>query len=158
MTFSCLVEDTYGEQFWNEFFKKKIHENNINISMPRKIRTVPKGLKLNRLIRNFLISKDEFVLLIFDADCKELEQAHKNIKKFIDNEYLDRVRFCFFDYEIEEWICYALNIKYNNQKPSIILKNKTNYQKNKLYIYAKQLDCSKLQECPSFKRFLEVFN
>ena len=157
MTFSCLVEDAYGEYFWPMFFRKKKEEKILdNIPNLRKIKSWNQNiLKLNKTIINFIKSKDDFVLLILDGEGKDIARKISELKEKIKQEYHDKLKIYFFDYEIEEWICHMLDLKYDD-KPSKILKHQEKYEKNKLPRYAEKMDCKKLGDCQSYVRFLDV--
>ncbi len=157
MTFSCLVEDTYGESFWPIFFNKKKKENILhNIPNLRKIISCNRNIpKLNSLIRNFIKSNDDFVLLLLDADGKNIDKEIYELKEKIKREYHDKLKIYFFDYEIEEWICHVMELRYDN-KPSKVLKHHEKYEKRKLPRYAEKIDCEKLKNCESYIRFLNV--
>ena len=55
-----------------------------------------------------------------------------------------------------DWICYSLDIKITDQKPSSILKRHVNYEKYQLKKFVSRIDCSKLSTCTSFQQ-LESF-
>lgn len=61
------------------------------------------------------------------------------------------------DYEIEEWICISMNLKWAHLKPSEELKNKCGYIKSGLPKYAERLDLDKLKRnSDSFRLFLKA--
>ncbi len=155
MIYSCIVEDSYGKSFWQKFIRKK--SKIINLPCPREISsckyTEP---KFHRYIRNYIQSKDCFVLILLDGDGHSLPEFQNCILNSIKSEYRNKIKLFLFDYEIEEWICHDLNIKYKNSKPSQILKHKQKYEKHNLPNYAEKLDCNKLKTCVSFDRFLST--
>ncbi len=159
MTFSCLVEDAYGEYFWPEFFIKKKEERALhNIPTPRKFISCTRNIpKLNKLIGNFIKSNDDFVLLILDAHGQDVTKVNGELYRKIKQEYHNKLKIHLFDHEIEEWICHVLDLKYND-KPAKVLKHKERYEKRNLPRYVRKLDCKKLKNCKSYIRFLDVLN
>ena len=96
--------------------------------------------------------KVDRIIIITDADGRDLAKEESRISRFlkINND----VKIVLLDHEIEEWICYANDKSFGDQKPSDFLKDHYGYQKNKLPTYAEKLDCEKMKKCPSFMRFM----
>jgi len=68
------------------------------------------------------------------------------------------IEVILFNYEIEEWICISLGLKWHS-KPSAELKQKLKYEKSDLPSYVDKLDFKKLvNKSKSFIKFIEALN
>ena len=151
MKFLFLVEDYFGQPFFERFFSKKANERIFSGKLER-VRHVKLSGKITRQIKAN-IGKVDRIIIIADADGGDLNAKNLHIARFIDNVYAEYVKIVLLDYEIEEWICHSEGIKFNDQKPSNVLKHKIGYEKYRLPEYAEKMDCVKLQGVTSFKRF-----
>ena len=155
MKFYFIMEDRFGPQFIRIFFRKKADMGLIAGKLV-KAHTVNLGHKLSRITQIALGMADR-VIILRDADGESLELEGKRIRQFLDSRYMDRVEIVLFDHEIEELICYSMQIPIKGRKPSEILKQKIpDYRKNRLPRYAENLDCERLKNCDSFKRLLNA--
>jgi len=111
-----------------------------------------------------MLNKDhcDKIIIEYDCDgnCSEItEQINNIIGAYYKNICLLGIKF-----EIEEWICDSLGIKYNNKRrPSKALndferKRGNNYTKDKLPSYSSKLDYKKLNKNESFHKFLELLS
>ena len=154
MKFVFLTEDCFGRIFFKKFFSKKA-EKNIFSGQLKRSRSCPPGSKMGRIISANSDNADR-IIVIADADGKNREEMEQRIHKYVGSEHANRVRIVMLDYEIEEWICYSQGIKFDDQKPSAVLKHKKGYEKRQLPTYAERLDCKKLRDCGSFRRLLSA--
>ena len=155
MNFYFIVEDSFGPQFIQIFFRKKADMGLVAGNLI-KARTVNLGHKLSRATKIATGIADR-VIILRDADGEPLERKDERIRQFLDLGYVDRVRIVSFDHEIEELICYLMQIPIKGRKPSDVLKQKIpSYRKNRLPRYAEKLDCERLKDCNSFKRLLSA--
>ena len=151
MTFSLFVEDSYGSPFIKKLLRRKSEEGLLS-AKPNRVKPSSIGNKLKRMVNAALLDAD-YVVILMDADGLPHNQKTEEIKRFLDDKYLNRVDIVLLDYEIEEWICYSQELPIGSGKPSKILRQKQNYEKRHLPKFAEKLDCKKLAECPSFHRF-----
>jgi len=108
-----------------------------------------------------MLNKDcDKIIIEYDCDgnCDKITKKINNILgKDYKNIYLLGIKF-----EIEEWICDSLEIKYNyKRRPSKTLndfakKYGNSYTKDKLPDYTGKLDYKKLNKNESFHKFLEL--
>ena len=152
MKFLFIVEDCFGKSFFSKFFHKKLSEGFFSGSLVNVLSRIP-GPKINRLIGTNMENVDR-IIIIADADGRNLEEKKQNVLSFVKSEYVGHVQVVLLDHEIEEWICYSEGIKFGDQKPSKVLKYSKNYKKSQLPRYADKLDCKTLQNHPSFMRLV----
>ena len=148
-----IVEDFYGPDFIKNLITKKQTERllcNVDIKNAKR---VPISSKMDRIIRIALINSDRVVVII-DADDGDPSQKESYVKKFISSQHLPLVRIVVLKQEIEDWICYSMNIKTRKEKPSSVLKQKYGYEKYRLKDFVSKIDCQQLSSCDSFQYFL----
>ena len=155
MNFYFIVEDKFGPSFIKQVFRKKSEEGMFygRISDARRSSI---SNKMTRMISAAISSVDRIIILM-DADGGPLADKEEKIKEYVAKKDLDHVRIVLLDNEIEEWICYSLEIKINS-KPSDVLAGKNGYQKRDLLKYASKIDCAKLKDCQSFNRLISALN
>ena len=153
MKFFFIVEDFYGARFIKEFFKKKLDEGLFSGTMIG-AEYSPIGPKIARIIAGIAYRADR-VIILADADDRQLETVEKEIIRFVRKEHVSDVKIVLFKHEVEEWICYSRGIKIDC-KPSKILKRTISYEKNMLPEYASKIDCKKLADCQSFRRLVDA--
>ena len=126
MNFYFIVEDKFGPSFIKQVFRKKSEEGMFygRISDARRSSI---SNKMTRMISAAISSVDRIIILM-DADGGPLADKEEKIKEYVAKKDLDHVRIVLLDNEIEEWICYSLEIKINS-KPSDVLAGKNGYQK-----------------------------
>ena len=151
MKFLFLVEDYFGQSFFERFFSKKIDEHIFSGKLEG-VRHAKLNGKITKQVRAN-IGKVDRIIIIADADGQDLATKNQDITRFVDSVYAEYVKIVLLDYEIEEWICHSEGINLDGQKPSSVLKYKRRYKKSKLPTYAEKIDCKKLQDSNSFKRF-----
>lgn len=152
MKFVFLVEDHFGRPFFERLFSKKIDEQIVSGKLERVHHAKLNGKITKQIKAN--IGKVDRIVIIADADGGDPAAKRQNIARFVDNVDSEHVKIVLLDYEIEEWICYSEGIKFDDQKPSNVLKHKRGYEKFRLPEYAEKIDCKKLQDINSFKRFV----
>ena len=151
MNFLFLVEDRFGIPFFRKLFQKKLKENVFSGRL-KSVRQVPLGFKISRVIE-WHIKRIDRVIIIADSEGLPLKDKEAKLLGYVEKEYRKIVKIVLLDYEIEDWICYSLDIKPGGKKPSNVLKYAETYEKSHLPKYVDELDCKKLVGCGSFKRF-----
>jgi len=152
-----IVEDHYGPPFVKSFVDKKSEQGTIPEIVVSDAKRIPLGPKLDRVIKSALTEADRVVILA-DADGKSTHDKEEDVKRFISKEYLTRVRIVIFQHEIEDWICYSLDIPIRDGKPSAILKEREHYEKFRLKSFVSRIDCNKLSDCDSFNSLLNALS
>jgi len=109
-----------------------------------------------------MLNKDHCDKIIIEYDCDgNCTEITEQINKIIGTDYKN-ICLLGIKFEIEEWICDSLGIKYNyKRRPSKALndfakKQNSNYTKDKLPYYTCKLDYKKLDKNKSFHKFLEL--
>ena len=154
MRTSFIMEDHFGPYFIKELIQKKQNEGMLRNITIAKAKRVPLGPKIDRVI-SAMLSEVEKVILIFDADGSDILRKKQNVKNFISRKNIDYVEIVIMKYEIEEWVCYSLETPIRDRKPSEVLKETQNYEKNMLKEFVPQINCQKLQQCESFQRLYQ---
>lgn len=152
-----IVEDHYGPPFIKSFMEKKSEQGTIPETTVSGAKRIPIGPKLDRVIKSALTGVDRVVILA-DADGKSTHDKEEHVKRFISQEYLTSVRTVIFQHEIEDWICYSLDIPIRDKKPSDILKEREHYAKFRLKDFVSRIDCNKLSDCDSFNSLLNALS
>jgi len=103
--------------------------------------------------------KPDKIIIILDGDKNQgkYQQNLNKARRHIPNNIKTPCSIVVFDYEVEEWICISLNIKWSS-KPSDALKSKFKYKKQHLPNYVDKLDFNKLKEVKSFNDFINALN
>ena len=164
-----MVEDCYG----GEFFKRLINELNESEFLNYKIKFSKVRGKRNpihmpyicndRMRREIIavdnLTKTDKIIIILDGDKNQgkYQQNLNRARRHIPNNIKTPYSIVVFDYEVEEWICISLNIKWSS-KPSDALKSKFKYKKQHLPNYVDKLDFNKLKEVKSFNDFVNALN
>ena len=159
MNVKIISEDTYGK----EFFKKLIFKLNeielVENIIVQKPETLPAlcNYKLDRILKAIDTSCDK-IIIIQDADGPQNKvDRYKRIKNHVPDDLITPVEIIQNDYEIEEWICVSMDLKWGELKPSKELKHKCGYIKSGLPKYAERLDFDKLiKNSDSFRLFLKA--
>lgn len=146
-----IVEDSFGQYFIKKFFNKKMVEGIILGCSLYDARSSTISSKLTRIVTAALDVSDR-VVVVADADGKPISDVEITIRQWLPNS--SNVRIVILDHEIEDWICYSLNLRTQTEKPSKVLKHHISYEKNQLPNFADQIDCTRLRTCASFQRFL----
>lgn len=111
--------------------------------------------KLDRIIKATLLKADR-VIIMYDADGSPTLQQRARVEKFISRSNMPYVYVVILAHEIEDWICYSMDLSIGDKKPSSILKEQYGYKKFRLKDYALKVDCQRLSQCESY-RSLESF-
>jgi len=158
-----LTEDTYGTKFFEKIANKL--EVKVKVKAER-ISGVCSG-KMTRQIKACINDCDKIIVIV-DGDGnpedKEKTVREKHFNGF-DEDKQKKLDVVVFEYEVEEWICTSLGIKFNS-KPSEALDewekkqkgDKAEYEKKYLPEYVEKLDFGKLKDCNSFKKFKQLLN
>ena len=149
MNVHFILEDHYGPYFIKALVAKKQSEglfSNITVKGAKK---VPISSKLGRIIKIMLTTSDKVVLIV-DADGGDLSKKRSHVEQFILSQNRSSVDIVVLSHEIEDWICYSMNIPIRDEKPSSILKRNHNYEKYRLKNFASKIDCERLTACKSF--------
>ncbi len=159
MKIKMIVEDHYG----GEFLKRVINRLKIdgmvsrNLSVPK-----PKHLpalcnsKLTRILKKFDNTCDKILVFLDSDGPQNLNDRYAKTECHIPNNMSTPVEIVLTDYEIEEWICISLDLRWY-LKPSEELKKKFGYEKSHLISYSDKLDFDRLlKDCRSFKSFLSA--
>ncbi len=161
-----IVEDTYG----GEFFKRVLQELNETNLLPYKVKL--KKLsgrrnpihapylcnpKLKKIITATDMANADRIILIYDGDGpSNYSQRFNQVKSHIPAKTNTPIKIVLFEYEVEEWICKSLDIKWDS-KPSDALKRKVGYKKSQLPKYVSKLNFEDLSNsCKSFQEFLNA--
>lgn len=147
-----ITEDQHGPYFIRELLRKKQAEGlfqNVIITAAKK---VPVSPKLDRVITTALHETDRIIIMV-DADGGSIPQKKAYVEKFIAANNLPYVGIVILTHEIEDWICYSMNISIGDKKPSSILKQQYGYKKSRLKHYASKIDCQRLSRCESYQNF-----
>jgi hypothetical protein len=119
---------------------------------------------LNRIIKSALANKENCDKIIIEYDCDgNCDKITKQIINILGVDYKTK-NICLLgiNFEIEEWICDSLGIKYNNKRrPAKALndfekKHRSEYKKEQLPSYSSKLDYNRLNNNESFKKFLKL--
>lgn len=162
--YKILSEDFYGKEFFKKLVER-LKEENI-ISKTTQINTDRFHGKCyeksGRVIKTGVMDFDN-VIVVADADNpKNKSKANEEIEKHILKEIKNKVKIIILDYEIEEWICYNFDIKFQYEKPSVALndwcrKNRGSfYKKYQLPNFVKELNIKNLLKYPSFNEFVNA--
>lgn len=149
MNFVFIVEDSFGPAFFDRLFHKKIAEGIFSGKL-YKIHHCPIGNKTTRIVSANVDNADRIIIIV-DADGIDLREKKLEVIRFVKKRDREHVKIVLLDHEIEEWICYSEGISFDS-KPSEVLKHHKKYRKQHLPQYADKIDCTKLQNCNSFKR------
>ncbi len=146
-----IMEDSFGPPFIKKMVKKKQDEGmfeNVTVCATH----VSLSKKISRVIK---INAGRFdrILIMADADGREINAQRAYVEQFTDSCHADLTRIIIFTHEIEDWICYSMNINLGGEKPSLVLKHRLKYQKKFLPRFASEIDCSNLDRCASFQEF-----
>jgi len=103
------------------------------------------------------------IIVIVDAHGGDANEVEASVIKHVHGDFRDKLRMVILDYEIEEWVCRGLNIRFG-QNPSEDLSSylrrrkgyKGEYKKHMLPEFADEVNIERLMEYPSFKRFLKM--
>lgn len=159
MNVKIISEDTYGKVFFPRLIlnlKERGFVKNIAVV---KAETLPAlcNYKLDRILKAIDNSCDK-IIIIQDADGPHNKvDRYKRIKNHIPDDLTTPVEIIQNDYEIEEWICVSMDLKWGELKPSKELKHKCGYIKSGLPKYAARLDFDKLiKNSESFRLFLKA--
>jgi hypothetical protein len=150
-----LSEDTHGARFFKELFNRMKNEHKVSKSLHANAERFfgPCNQKLERQMKP--MSNDRgynHFIIAADADGGSLDKLKNRIEIHVPNEMKVFTRYLVFTTEVEEWICISLGIRIND-KPSVILRNRFEYEKFRLADYVQKLDFRKLKKCPSFRDF-----
>ena len=101
--------------------------------------------------------------IIIEYDCDgNCSRITKQIKNILGQEYENNIYLLKIKFEIEEWICDSLRIKYNSKRrPAKALddfekQHDSNYTKDKLPSYSSKMDYNRLSKNKSFQAFLRL--
>ena len=99
--------------------------------------------------------------IIIEYDCDgNCSRITKQIKNILGQEYQNNIYLLGIEFEIEEWICDSLKIKYSAKRPPAKALNdfekehSGKYRKDKLPSYSSKLDYNRLNKNKSFQAFL----
>lgn len=165
-SYRIFCEDAHGKGF----FEKLIEKLKANNKIPRTEISVKKhaGNCNSKLGRQLKAASDDFerVILLIDGDGKEKEEIKRKADSHIlevPSKYRHKLCTIILDFEIEEWICYALGAEFGyGRKPAGALnkwameKRRKNYEKHQLPQFVEEVDIEKLEKYPSFKEFLDA--
>jgi len=165
--FRMFVEDAYGPKF----FEKLIDRLKEMSLIPKDTIIRPSkppadcNTKIDRAIESALSFGFDRVILIIDGDGNP-EEKQKRAESHIPPKFKDRVDVVVFEYEVEEWICKSLGIRYGSYtKPSNALNDwlKNNegkrYHKRDLPRFVSKLDLSSLhRNDKTFKSLIKFLN
>jgi hypothetical protein len=162
--FRIFVEDEHGP----EFFEKLVELLKKEELVPRDIIVKQSKLpadcnpKIDRVIKASLIFGFDRAILFIDGDGNP-EEKQKRAESHVPPEYKDKVVVVIFEYEVEEWICKSLGIRYGSHtKPSDALNNwlrnkeGRRYQKRDLPKFVSKLDLSLLSK--NDRTFIDLIN
>ncbi len=164
-----IVEDKYGGEFFKRLINKLNNSNLLNYKIVfSKIRgqrnPIHNPYLCNKKMEKIIKTVDNFtktnkIIIILDGDKNQgkYEENLNKAKRHIPNNIKTPYSIIIFDYEVEEWICASLNIKWSS-KPSDALKAKYKYKKQHLPTYVDKLDFDKLRRVKSFKDFINALN
>ena len=167
MKVAIYTEDTYGPQF----IKKIIHrlESEGLIEKAQFVRThtpslIEKCHNVGSKIKSILGEVDRVIIIIDKENLREYDEDKEVWKHLRGLKEKDKRKIFVIstEPEIEEWICKSKNLHFDEtgvdreKKPSKILERKVGYKKNKLPIYAKEINIKKLLEnSKSFRKFID---
>ena len=153
-----ICTDTYGKVFFKKLTNRLKNEKlipNHRIYVERF--NGPCSPKLERQLTIYACLREiDFVIIVADADGKPPTKIKKMIEVHIPAELKPSTGIVILEYEIEDWICISKGIRISDTKPSLILKQKEDYEKYKLCNYVSELKIGKLvSRCKSFYNFLK---
>ena len=154
--YEFLVEDCFGKEFFKRLFCKKLDENIFRGHL-KSVKQIQMSPKISRIIKQHASGVDR-IIIIMDSEGQPIKDKEAKLLGYAGKEYRKIVSIVLVDYEIEEWICYSLDIKPGGKKPSNVLKYEREYRKSQLPKYVDELDCKKLMGCGSFKRFASLLS
>ncbi|WP_456475166.1 hypothetical protein [Candidatus Pyrohabitans sp.] len=159
MRIKIIVEDTYGGEFLknviNDLKKEGLVYGNLHIPKPKHLPALC-NTKLTRILKMFDNTCDRILVFLDSDDPQNFNDRYAKTACHIPNNMSTPVEIVLTDYEIEEWICLSLGLRWHS-KPSEELKNKLGYEKSRLPGYSDKLDFDKLMKnCRSFKSFLNA--
>ena len=163
MSVAIFTEDRFGVDFFKGLLQKLKSTNivkNVHYTVSRFVGKC--NPKLNRQLKGLMLKKNiRKVIIVFDADGKDIESVKKEVEIHVPEEFKNNCNYLIFAQEIEELICFALGIRVRG-KPSKCLdeyvRNKNpgrGYEKQKLPTFLPLLNINKLLEYPLFKAFIE---
>ena len=158
MEVKFFIEDYYGDPFLTEIIRKLEELNLIGNIIIKKFIRLP--VLCNYKLDRQLIANDKTcdkILIILDSDGPHnYKERFVNVKGHIPKEIETPVEIILLEYEIEEWICISMELKWHS-KPSEELKRKLGYKKSDLPNYANKLDFKKLiNKSKSFIKFVKA--
>lgn len=163
-TIQIFTEDRYGGAFVKKLINRLIYLGFIskNISVKTRLFVGRCNPKVYRQVKAAHIDYDKIIILM-DAHGRDVKKIEASVKRHIPKECREKVHIVILNYEIEEWICYGLGIKFN-QKPSeslneYLMKHRgaeERYEKYMLVSFADKINLNRLCSYPSFRNFLNA--
>ena len=121
------------------------------------------NIKLIRIVNLLRQGKEACDKIIIEFDCDgNCKNRVEQINKILHGTPRDNVFKLGIKFEIEEWLCDSLGIKYNdNRRPAKALKDYeirkgSTYTKDKLPSYGNKLNYERLRKNESFQKFLQL--
>ncbi|RLE96561.1 MAG: hypothetical protein DRJ63_10395 [Thermoprotei archaeon] len=161
-----LTEDTYGKVFFEKIVRKLKERGVLFRGRGIDVKSVsakPCDAKLSRVLEQLSVPapyKHNYfrIVVVMDGDGRPREVCEK-IRFHVPYSCSGIVKIVVVDYELEEWICLCLGIRYSG-KPSVELsryleaKRGIRYRKRYLPRFADELDIDVLlKKSESFRKF-----
>jgi hypothetical protein len=109
--------------------------------------------KLEHQLRVKSINSDNFIILV-DSDGHDKTIIRQRVKQHVPPGLVRITQIIVFDYEIEDWLCCGMGIQITG-RTAAIMKKEFNYEKYQLPSYVPKLDLKRLQDCSTFKEFID---
>jgi hypothetical protein len=153
-----LCEDKHGGAFFKELASLLKSKNLMPRSSGVDVTKFygPCNVKLERQLKAKMLRRAYNFIIVVDADGRNVGRVRNKVLEHVPPSFIGITCVVVLDYEIEDWICVSLGIRFN-YKPSVALKQKLGYQKHNLKRYVPKLDIAKLMKCRSFCDFINCF-
>jgi hypothetical protein len=151
-----LCEDKYGGPFLRDLTNRLkntgLISRNVGVDTAKFYGAC--NVKLERQLLAMSQTKTCRFIILVDADGRDKTSVRARVAQHIPRNLTGTTHTIVLDYEIEDWICAGLGIRFNC-KTAVLLKRRFGYEKYNLKSYVPKLDIQALQNCGSFCDFVK---